>query len=286
MRILFCGDIVGRSGRQALHDHLDSVRRRLDLDFVIVNGENAAHGFGITQAICREFYDLGVDVITTGNHAWDQREIVAYIDSDPHLLRPLNYLPGTPGQGAGIYTTARGRRILVANVMCRLFMELLDDPFGAVETLLRQHSLGHTVDAIVIDVHGEATSEKMAMGHNVDGRVSLLVGTHTHVPTADEQILPGGTAYQTDAGMCGDYDSVIGMGKATALARFRRKIVAERLQPADGEATLCALFVETDDRTGLATRVEPVRLGGRLRPHMPVPTARSQAQLATADKAT
>ncbi len=269
MRILFCGDIVGRSGRQALQDHLGLLRRRLALDFVIVNGENAAHGFGITEAICKEIYGFGADVITTGNHAWDQREIVSYIDGDSRLLRPLNYQAGTPGQGAGVYTTPQGKRVLVANVMCRLFMELLDDPFAAAEAILAQHSLGRTVDAVVIDVHGEATSEKMAFGHSFDGRASLVVGTHTHVPTADEQILPGGTAYQTDAGMCGDYDSVIGMRKHTAIARFRKKIVNERLHPADGEATLCALFVETDDRTGLATHVEPVRIGGRLRPHMP-----------------
>ncbi len=284
MRILFCGDIVGRSGRQALHDHLASLRRQLDLDFVIVNGENAAHGFGITPAICEEFYGLGVDVITTGNHVWDQREIVAYIDSDPRLLRPLNYTPGTPGQGAAIYTTPKGRRVLVANVMCRLFMELLDDPFAAVESLMRQHRLGHTIDAVVIDVHGEATSEKMALGQSLDGRVSLVVGTHTHVPTADDQILPGGTAYQTDTGMCGDYDSVIGMRKQTAIARFRRKIVNDRLHPADGEATLCALFVETDDSTGLATRVEPVRLGGRLRRRLPRLLAAESPALVTAQR--
>ncbi len=269
MNILFCGDVVGRAGRDIVVEHLPDLRRRLALDFVIVNGENAAHGFGITDKICAELYDAGADVITTGNHVWDQREIIGQIDADPRLLRPLNYPAGTPGRGVGVFEATRGRRVFVVNVMCRLFMDPLDDPFPAVEEAVRTHPLGRAVDAIVIDVHGEASSEKMAMGHVFDGRASLIVGTHTHVPTADAQILGGGTAYQTDAGMCGDYDSVIGMKKDIAIERFRRKMPGERLSPANGDADLCAVYVETDDRSGLARYVAPLRLGRRLAPAWP-----------------
>ncbi|MBU0724828.1 MAG: TIGR00282 family metallophosphoesterase [Alphaproteobacteria bacterium] len=270
MRLLFLGDVVGRPGRDAITSHLPDLRRELKLDFIVVNGENAAGGFGITQKICEEFYALGVDVVTTGNHAWDQRETLSYINADPRLLRPANYPPGTPGKGAHVHTTQSGKKVLVVNVMGRLFMDALDDPFRAVERELAQYVLGGGVQAAIIDIHAEATSEKMAMGHLYDGRVSLVVGTHSHVPTADAQILPGKTAYQTDAGMCGDYDSVIGMRKDIAVARFVRKLPGERLEPSSGEGTLCGVFVETDDRTGLATRVEPVRRGGRLAPATPV----------------
>jgi metallophosphoesterase (TIGR00282 family) len=269
MKILFCGDVVGRAGRDVVVENLPDLRRRLALDFVIVNGENAAHGFGITDKICADLYEAGADVITTGNHVWDQRDIIGQIDGDPRLLRPLNFPAGTPGRGANVYEATRGRRVLVVNVMCRLFMDPLDDPFPALDTVLRDHPLGGAIDAIVIDVHGEASSEKMAMGHAFDGRASLIVGTHTHVPTADAQILGGGTAYQTDAGMCGDYDSVIGMQKAPAIARFRRKMPGERLSPASGQADLCGTYIETDDSTGLARYVAPVRLGGRLAPAWP-----------------
>jgi metallophosphoesterase (TIGR00282 family) len=264
MRLLFCGDLVGRSGRDVVVEKLPGLRRDLALDLVVANGENAAGGFGITQKICDELYKAGVDCITTGNHVWDQKETLSFIGSDPRLLRPINFPVGTPGKGSGVYQTARGKKVLVANIMARLFMDPLDDPFQAAEQLLRAHKLGGNVDAILIDFHGEATSEKMAMGHYLDGRVSLVVGTHTHVPTADHVVLPGGTAYQTDAGMCGDYDSVIGMEKAAPIARFTRKLPTERLAAANGPGTLCGLFVETDDATGLARKVEPVRVGGRL----------------------
>ena len=269
MRLLFCGDLVGRSGRDVVLEKLPALRSDLALDLVIANGENAAGGFGITQKICDDLYKAGVDCITTGNHVWDQKETVAFIGSDPRLLRPINFPAGTPGKGSGVYQTARGRKVLVANIMARLFMDPLDDPFQAADQLLRAHRLGGNVDAIVIDFHGEATSEKMAMGHFLDGRVSVVVGTHTHVPTADTMILPGGTAYQTDAGMCGDYDSVIGMEKGTPIARFTKKLPTERLSAAMGPGTLCGLYVETDDASGLAKRVEPVRLGGRLSPALP-----------------
>jgi metallophosphoesterase (TIGR00282 family) len=269
MRILFCGDLVGRSGRDVVVERLPSLRRDLGLDLVVANGENAAGGFGITQKICDELYKAGVDCITTGNHVWDQKETIAFIGSDPRLLRPINFPAGTPGKGSGVYQTARGKKVLVANLMGRLFMDPLDDPFQAVDQLLKAHRLPDSrgsgnVDAVLIDFHGEATSEKMAMGHFCDGKVSLVVGTHTHVPTADHMILAKGTAYQTDAGMCGDYDSVIGMEKAIPVARFTRKMPTERLSAALGPGTLCGTFIETEDATGLAKRVEPVRLGGKL----------------------
>ena len=266
LRLLFCGDVVGRPGREAVLSHLPRLRQRLALDFVVVNGENAAGGFGITEKICGDFFAAGVDAITGGNHSWDQREALGFIDREPRLLRPQNYPNGTPGRGVGLFTLASGRRLLLINLMGRLFMDPLDDPFACLNTVLARYSLGRTVDAIVVDFHAEATSEKMAMGHFVDGRVSLCVGTHTHVPTADAMILPGGTAYQSDIGMCGDYDSVIGMSKDISVARFVRKLPTERLSVAVGEATLCATFVEVDLKTGLARHISPLRLGGRLIP--------------------
>ncbi len=269
MKILYVGDVVGKAGRLAVAAHLPRLREDLDLDFVVLNGENAAHGFGITGAICEQFFDLGVDVITTGNHVWDQREIVDYIQNDPRVLRPLNFPEGTPGVGAGVFSARSGQKVLVMQAMGRLFMDPLDDPFAAVSRALLNKRLGEGVDCAVLDIHGEATSEKMAMGQYFDGRASLVVGSHSHVPTADAQILPAGTAYQSDAGMCGDYDSVIGMTKGPAIGRFLSKMRGERLQPATGEGTLCGVFVETHDATGLAQRIDPVRLGGRLAQTLP-----------------
>ena len=269
MRLLFLGDIVGRSGRDALVAELPGLRRQLGLDFVIVNGENAAGGFGITGAICDDVFDAGADVITLGNHSWDQREALVHIEREPRLIRPVNYPSGTPGRGATLVESASGARVLVVNALGRVFMEALDCPFEAVDRQFDACPLGQAADAIVVDMHAEATSEKMAMGHFCDGRASLVVGTHSHVPTADAQVLPGGTAYQTDAGMCGDYNSVIGMEKDEPLNRFTTKIPSGRFQPAMGPATLCGVFVETDAASGLARRVEPVRIGGRLRAAMP-----------------
>lgn len=270
MKMLICGDVVGKAGRRVIKENLSEIRQRLDLDFVIVNGENAAHGFGITEKICNTFYAAGADAITTGNHVWNQREIINYIDGDAKLLRPMNYPDGTPGVGTGIFEARGGRKVMVLHPMGRLFMDPLDDPFAAVEEALMNHRLGQTVDAIIVDFHAEATSEKQGMGHFLDGRVSMLVGTHTHVPTADAQILPGGTAYQTDIGMTGDYDSVIGMKKELATSRFTTKMPQGRLEPAEGEATLCAVYVETDDATGLASKIGALRLGGRLQEEWPV----------------
>lgn len=268
MRILYCGDVVGRAGRRALIDRLPRLRADLRLDIVIVNGENAAGGFGITPEICQDFYAAGTDVITTGNHVFDQRELIGHIDRDARTIRPLNMLPGTPGRGSVELRLADGRKVLVIQVIGRLFMGAYGDPFGALESELARHPLGAAADAIVVDVHAEATSEKMALGHLADGRVSLVVGSHTHVPTADHQILPGGTAYVSDVGMTGDYDSVIGMGKELALQRFRTHVPGPRLTPAMGEATLCAVYVETGE-DGLAQRIAPLRVGGRLARAMP-----------------
>ncbi len=269
MRILFLGDIVGRSGRKAVLDELADMREKLRADFVIVNGENAAGGFGITEKICTQLLDAGADVITTGNHAFDQREALVFIGREPRLLRPVNYPPGTPGRGAGLFEAAGGGQVLVINPMGQIYMPNLDDPFAAIERELAACPLGAGCDAIVIDMHAEITSEKMAMGQFCDGRASLVVGTHTHIPTADAQILPQGTAYQTDAGMCGDYDSVIGMDKDEPLNRFTRKIPSARFTPAGGEATICGVLVETDAATGLAKAIAPVRTGGRLAPAWP-----------------
>jgi len=268
MRILFIGDIIGRPGREIVSAELPSLRRDLKLDFVVVNGENAAGGFGITRNIANEFFAIGVDVITTGNHWADQKEILSFIDDEDRILRPRNYPRGTPGKGAGLFESRSGMRVLVVNVMGRTFMDPLDDPFAAVEAELSACPLGEGADAVVVDMHAEATSEKMAMGHFCDGRASLVVGTHSHVPTADAQILPGGTGYQTDAGACCDYDSVIGMEKFEPMQRFTRKISSSRFSPATGPATLCGVFVETGAK-GFASRIEPVRLGGRLKQSRP-----------------
>ena len=269
MRILFIGDVVGRTGREAVGAALPGLRARLRLDLAVVNAENASHGFGLGPDMADALFAAGADVITLGNHAWDRKEIIPYIADHPRLVRPLNFPPGTPGAGSAAVELADGRKALVAQAMGRLYMDALDCPFRGTAQELSRHRLGVTIQAIVLDIHAEASSEKMAYAHSFDGQVSLVVGTHTHVPTADHQILPGGTAFLSDAGMSGDYDSVIGMHKDIATTRFWRKMPAERLNPAEGETTICGVFVETDDRTGLAVRIAPLRMGGRLDPAMP-----------------
>ena len=268
MRLLFLGDLVGRTGRNAAIARLPSLIERGRFDLVVVNGENAAGGFGLTEAILAEVLDAGADCVTLGNHAWDQKEALVFIERQPRLLRPLNFPPGTPGRGANLFEVQRGpskgARVLVAQVMGRVFMDALDDPFRAIDEAVEEAPLGRVADAVLVDVHAEATSEKQALAHMLDGRVSLVVGTHTHVPTADHQILVGGTAYLSDAGMCGDYDSVLGMEKDEPVQRFRSKIPSARFGPASGEATVCGVAVETNDATGLAVAVGPVRVGGRL----------------------
>lgn len=269
MRILFLGDIVGRAARDEIIARLPDLKKTYAIDAVIVNGENAAHGFGITGQICEDLYQAGVDCVTTGNHIWDQREVISYIDRDPKLLRPVNYPSGTPGKGAYTIDLGKDKKILVINVMTRLFMDPLDDPFAAVEKVLSSHALGQSVNAIVVDVHGEASSEKAAMGHFCDGRASFVVGTHTHTPTADARILGKGTGFQTDAGMCGCYDSVIGMDTNIALNRFVLKMPGEKLRPAEGAVTLCGTIVDIDPKTGLCKKIQPFRMGGHLAQALP-----------------
>ncbi|GGL68005.1 TIGR00282 family metallophosphoesterase [Wenxinia marina] len=265
MRILYLGDVMGRAGRRAVAERLPSLRERWRLEFVVVNGENATSGHGLSAAHARGLFEAGADVVTLGDHAFDQKDMMQAVEADPRILRPVNYSKAAPGKGARMFEAPGGRKVLVAQVLGQVFMKRpFDDPFSAIEGVLKAHPLGGLVSASVIDVHCEATSEKMAMGHYCDGRASLVVGSHTHVPTGDAQILPGGTAYLTDAGMCGDYLSVIGMDKAEPLRRFVTGMGKERFTPADGEASLCGLYVETDDRTGKALRAVPVRQGGRL----------------------
>jgi metallophosphoesterase (TIGR00282 family) len=256
MKILFFGDVVGSLARQKICDILPSYREQHAIDFVIINGENAAAGFGITQKICQEFYNSGVDAITMGNHTWDNKDIYSFIDSDKRLIRPANYPKNTPGRGASMIQDQQGRSVLVVNLLGRVFMHpTLDCPFEALDRELEFPELGTICDAIIIDMHAEATSEKQAMGHYADGRVSLVVGTHTHVPTADECILPKGTAYQTDSGMCGVYDSIVGMKKPEAINRFVTKINGGRFEPAIGTATLRGTLIETNPKTGLADSI-------------------------------
>ncbi len=269
MRIVFIGDIFGRSGREALEKHLPRIKKDLQPDIVIVNGENAANGAGITEKICKEFYEWGADCITTGNHVWDQRAIIPYIARDAKLLRPVNYPPGTPGNGVYKHRLSDGRQITIVNAMARLFMDPLDDPFQAIKAILEKEVLGKTTNAIFVDFHGETTSEKMSFGHYVDGRVSAVVGTHTHVPTADNHVMTNGTAYQSDAGMTGAYDSVIGVEKDIAMHRFVKKVKGERMLPASSEGTLCGCLIITNDDTGLAKSIQPIRMGGILHNIMP-----------------
>jgi len=269
LRLLFLGDLVGRSGRTAVIDRLPGLIADHRLDFVAVNGENAAGGFGITEAILGQVLGAGADVVTGGNHVFDQREALVFADRQERFLRPVNYPAGTPGRGAGLYMARNGANVLVINAMGRVFMEALDDPFAAIDREIAACPLGEQADAIVVDFHAEASSEKQALAHHLDGRVTLLIGTHTHAPTADHRVMPGGTAFQTDVGMCGDYQSVIGMDPEEPLRRFLTKVPGERFAPAGGPATIAGLAVEVDDGTGLATAVAPLRLGGALSETVP-----------------
>lgn len=270
MRFAFFGDVVGRAGRLAVVDHVPRLKSELKLDAVVVNAENAAGGFGITRATAEELFDAGVDVLTLGNHSFDNPSGISVIETETRLLRPCNYPPNTvPGRGAGLYNI-NGYNLLVINVLGRVFMDALDDPFVAVEREIASAPLGMAADVIIVDIHAEATSEKQAMGVFCDGRASLVIGTHQHVPMADTRILPRGTAFQTDAGMCGDYNSVIGMDSAEPLRRFTTRMRSGRFTPAAGAGTLCGIFVETD-AAGKAVRAEPIRVGGVLSQARPAP---------------
>ncbi len=270
MKILFLGDVMGRAGRAAVTERLPGLRTEWGLDFVVVNGENASSGVGLTPDHAKALLAAGADCVTLGDHAFDQKDMLQFIEQEPRILRPLNYAKGAPGKGARLFTAQGGRKVLVLQALGQVFMKRpFDDPFSAVEAVLKAHPLGGLANATLVDMHCEATSEKMAMGHWCDGRASVVVGTHTHVPTGDAQILGGGTAYLTDAGMCGDYNSVIGMDKAEPLRRFITGMPKARFEPAAGPATLSGVYVETDDRTGLAKKVSMIRVGGRLQEARP-----------------
>ena len=265
MRILFLGDVVGVSGCSKLKGNLENEIKSNKIDFVIVNGENAAsQGVGLTREICDDFFNCGVDVITTGNHVWDQKEIMGYIDKEEKLLRPKNLFEPSPGKGFNIYKTRENIKIGVLNLMGNVFMKKCEDVFEASEKFMNQFKLKKDYDLLVVDFHGEITSEKNAIGHFFDGKASLVVGTHTHIPTNDARILTGGTGYQTDAGMCGDYDSVIGMNKEISLNRFMKK-KSKKNSPAIGEATLCGVMIDCDTETGLANNIESYICGGQLK---------------------
>ena len=269
MRLLFLGDIVGRPGRQAVIDALPGLRQRFALDFVVINGENAAGGFGITELILEDLLGAGADVVTLGNHAFDQKEALVFIERHERLIRPINYPHGTPGRGAAMFKTAAGAEVLVINAMGRIFMAELDCPFRAIDAELTACRLKQGADAIIIDFHAEATSEKQALGYFVDGRASAVIGTHTHAPTADDRVLPAGTAFISDVGMCGDYNSVLGMDIEEPINRFLTKIPRSRFEPAHGPGTLSGLAVDIDDATGLARACSALRIGPNLEPAEP-----------------
>ncbi len=269
MRLLFLGDVVGRSGRDAVSERLPGLIDQFGFDFVVINGENATHGRGLGEQHFRGLRDAGADIVTLGDHAFDQRDTLSFIAREPTLLRPVNMPAGTPGRGAMLAESRSGRRVLVINALGRVFMDPIDDPFRAIEAAVAAAPLGEQADAILVDFHTEATSEIQAMGHFLDGRVSLVVGTHTHIPTSDHRILKGGTALMADAGMCGDYDSVIGVDAEEPLNRFLTGVPQNRFEPAEGEATLCGVAIETDDATGLARYVAPLRVGGVLAQAVP-----------------
>ncbi|QCE32475.1 TIGR00282 family metallophosphoesterase [Acetobacteraceae bacterium] len=265
MRILFLGDIVGRSGREAIIHNVAKWRKAYRLDMIVANAENASHGFGLGPMIAKELFEAGIDSLTLGNHAFDRKELIPAINDFPFLVRPVNYPKSTPGNGFCVKPLPNGKKVLVVNLACRIFMNpIADDPFKAVEDILNRFPLRRAVDAIILDVHGEATSEKLSLANAFDGQVSFVVGTHTHIPTADTRILPKGTAYQTDAGMCGDYDSIIGMEKEGAILRTRHPFAGGKLAPASQEACVCGVMFETDDKTGLAVAVKPFRQGKHL----------------------
>ena len=264
MRILFLGDVVGTTGCSMLQKNLISIKKSKNIDFVIVNGENAAKsGVGITDDICKDFFNCGVDVITTGNHVWDQKETMEFIEKESRLLRPKNLFEPSPGKGFEIYKAQNNIKVCVLNLMGNVFMKKCDDVFEISEKFMKDYKLKKDYDFLVVDFHGEITSEKNAIGHFFDGNATLVVGTHTHVPTNDARILNKGTAYQTDAGMCGDYDSVIGMNKENSINRFMKKNSIKHF-PATGEATLCGVIVDCNIKTGLADKIETYVFGGQL----------------------
>jgi metallophosphoesterase (TIGR00282 family) len=256
MKILFIGDTVGKAGRAIVRQHLKQLQEEFGVDLTILNCENAAAGFGVTPKIADELFDWGIDVLTSGNHIWDRKEIIPYLAENARILRPANYPAGDPGRGMAIVKTRSGEQAAVLNLQGRVFMPLTDDPFRVADAQLAM--VPKHIKTIFVDMHGEATSEKVAMGWYLDGRVSAVIGTHTHIPTADETILPGGTAYQTDAGMAGPFDSVIGVVKADVIRRFLTSI-PEKFESASQNAQLHGTLIEVDSASGKALRIERVR---------------------------
>ncbi len=260
MKIIYCGDIVGRPGREVVLNNVDVLRKKYCPDTIIVNAENAAHGFGLTPGICRDLFASGIDAITTGNHVYDQREIIPFLDNSKKIVRPLNFPFPNAGKGFCEVELANGKKLLVVQLMGRAFMDAVDCPVQAMENLLKTYIMGANISAILVDIHAEATAEKLAFAHLFDGKVSIIAGTHTHVPTADARVFPKGTAYITDVGMCGDYNSVLGFEPEASIRRLCKKFPSERLIPAKGPGTLYAIFVQTDDSTGLSTHIEQIVL--------------------------
>lgn len=269
MRILALGDVSGKSGREGVAAQLPQLREDLQLDFVVVNGENATHNRGINEAHCNQLFEAGADVITLGDHAFDQPEAQSFLPRMDNIVRPLNWAQNVPGRGSILARAANGANVLVINAMGRVFMRPSDDPFLAVEQVIANCPLGEVADAIIVDFHAEATSEMQAMGIFLDGKASLVFGTHTHIPTADHRILREGTGYISDVGMCGTYDSVIGVEIDEPMNRFLTGISSGPFKPAAGEATLSGIVVETDERTGLCASISPLRVGGELEPVIP-----------------
>ena len=260
MRLIYCGDVGGRAGREAVLNNIADIRKKYAPDVFIVNVENAAHGFGVTPGICREFLEKGADALVTGNHVWQQRELIPFLNDCKQIIRPLNYPEMLPGRGALEIILANGKKILIVQLLGRLFMEAVDCPIQAVDKLLKSYTLGKNIDAIFVDIHAEATAEKIEIGHYLDGRVSAVIGSHTHIPTSDYCIRDGGTAYQTDVGMCGDYNSVIGFDKTEPLNRLLRKYTGGRLTPAKGPGTLFGVLIDIDDKSGKATHIEQIKM--------------------------
>jgi metallophosphoesterase (TIGR00282 family) len=262
VKIIFIGDVVGKSGRDAIANNISTIKNRFDPDAIIVNAENAASGYGLTKKIALELFALGVDVITLGNHAWDQREMLSYIEEQPRIIRAINYPKGVPGKGDYKLTLNDGRTLIVMQVMLRLFISIsLDDPFYLIKERLKSEYLGTTCNAILVDMHGETTSEKNAFGHYIDGKVTAVLGTHTHIPTADEKILDNGTAYQTDVGMSGDYNSVIGMDKESPIHGFTKGYRSNgRFITANGIGKVCGTYIESNDKTGLAIKISTFQI--------------------------
>lgn len=260
MKIVYLGDVVARPGREAVKKAVSVLKQTFAYDALIVNADNIAHGFGCTPKTCNQLFAEGVSAIVTGDHVWNQKEIIPFLDDNKRIVRPLNHSKNLAGVGAREIPTDCGKKVLVVEVVGRVFMEAVDCPLQALENVLKNYALGKNIDAIFVDIHAEATAEKQAFARYFDGKVSAVIGSHTHVPTNDACILPNGTAYQTDAGMCGDYNSVIGFDPKSPIERLKDKFSSHRLEPANGKATVCGTFIETDDKTGLAVKIETIKL--------------------------